>query len=151
MRAAVALLLTIAGAPGMLAADVCHATQPPVPAFTPPSPYSPAPFGDQTFLFGTDDLWVSLTHQPWQGLRHKIFWWRPGFDGAQEHHPTLTLTIRPVNGSVTTSVERPATNAHFGGEWSMLTMVDFPAAGCWEVRGSYGGHSVTFVASVVTP
>jgi hypothetical protein len=49
---------------------------------------------------------------------------------------------------VTCSVDRLATNAQFAGEWWMLTMVDFPAAGCWEITGSYGGHSLAFVASV---
>jgi hypothetical protein len=148
MRIAIALLFVLTGAPEIFAADVCPVTQAPVPAFQPPSPYSPAPFGEHTFLFGSDDLWVSLPKQPWRGLRHKIFWWRPGFDGAKEPRPGLTLTMRPVNGNVTTSVDRPATNAQFGGEWSMLIGVDFPTAGCWEIKGSYGGHSVTFVASV---
>lgn len=148
MRIVIALLLALAAAPKAPTADTCPATQPSVPAFLPPPPYSAAPFGEPTFLIGTGDLWVSLPAQPWRGLRHKIFWWRPGFDGAREWQPGLTLVMRPVNGNVTTSVDRPATNAHFGGEWSMLTMVDFPAGGCWEITGTYGGHSVTFVASV---
>jgi len=148
MRAVVAWLLVIAAAPASFAADICPATPPPVPAFAPPAPYGPAPFGEQAFLVGSADLWVSVMRQPWRGLRHKIFWWRPGFNGTTEAHPNLTLTIRPVNGSVTTSVERLATNAHFGGEWSMLVMVDFPEPGCWEVKGTYGDHSVSFVASV---
>jgi hypothetical protein len=148
MRIAVAVLLAIVGAPAIAAAGTCSVTPAPVPAFAPPAPYNPAPFGEQAFLFGSRDLWVSVMPQPWRGLRHKIFWWRHGFNGATEQRPNLTLTIRPVNGNVTTSVERPATNAQFGGEWSMLTMVDFPEPGCWEVTGAYGGHSVSFVASV---
>jgi hypothetical protein len=34
---------------------------------------------------------------------------------------------------VTTVVKRPATNAYFGGAWSILTMIDFPK------RGRLGG------------
>jgi hypothetical protein len=148
MRLLALLLLMIGGPAGEYGAEPCRATPPPVPAFTPPLPYSPAPFGDTSFLVGTQDLWVSLPGQPWHGLRHKLFWWRPGFDGAREQRPALALTLRPVNSAVTSSVDRTATNAQFGGEWSMLILVDFPAPGCWEVRGSYGGHSVTFVTSV---
>ena len=128
-------------------ANACLATQPPVPAFVPPIPYSSAPFGEGAFLIGVDELWVSVPRQ-WNGLRHKMFWWRPGFDGAKEHHPNLTVTIKPVNSAVTTSVNGSATNAQIGREWSMLILVDFPAAGCWEIRGNYGGRSVTFIASI---
>lgn len=140
------MLLMLAGTAQTNGATACPATQPPMPAFVPPIPYSSAPFGEGNFLIGTNELWVSLPRQSWSGLRHKMFWWRPGFDGAKENHPNLTVTVKPVNSAVTTSVDRPATNAHFGGEWSMLIMVDFPTFGCWEVRGTYGGHSVAFVA-----
>jgi len=30
----------------------------------------------------------------------------------------------------------------------MLTMVEFPEAGCWEVTGEYGRDTVTFVVRV---
>ena len=142
----VTLFLSLAApAPATAACPVTIAAS---PAFIPPLPYSPAPLGEGAFLFGTDALWVGLPNGPWKGLRHKVFWWRPGFNGANEQRPNLTLTIRPVNGSITASVDSPATNAHFGGEWAMLIMVDFPSPGCWELKGSYGGHTVTFVADV---
>jgi hypothetical protein len=148
MRVAAAVALILAAAAGAHAAERCPATQPPAPAFVPPAPYSAAPSGDQAFLFGTNDLWVSVQKQPWHGLSHKLFWWRPGFNGAQEHRPNLSMTIRRIDSAVTTSVDRPATNAHFGGEWSMLILAEFPEAGCWEIRGTYGGRSVTFVAAI---
>jgi hypothetical protein len=52
------------------------------------------------------------------------------------------------SAGVTISTDRVATNAQFGGEWSMLTLVDFPSAGCWEIRGTYEGRSVAFVAAI---
>ena len=128
-----------------VAADRCPVTQPPSPPFVPPAPYSPA--DSDGFLYGTPDLWVRLFEHP-MPLREKIFWWRPGFDGAKEQRPNLTITIRPLNSGVTTVVDRPATNAYFGGEWSILTMIDFPTDGCWEVKGTYAGHTVSFITRV---
>ncbi|HEX6994992.1 MAG TPA: hypothetical protein VF339_12675 [Gammaproteobacteria bacterium] len=44
---------------------------------------------------------------------------------------------------------RDATNA-FGGGWhSMLVGMEFPSAGCWEVRGTYEGTGqLVFVLQV---
>jgi len=146
-RLAIAMMIVVSTSVAY-ADERCPASSPATPAFVPPQPYSPAPFGEDTFLVGSRDLWVSVAKSPWHGLRHKVFWWRPGYNGAQEPRPNLTLTIRPIASRVTSSIDRPATNAQFGGEWSMLTMVDFPAPGCWEIRGAYEGHSVAFVASI---
>jgi hypothetical protein len=44
-------------------------------------------------------------------------------------------------------VAGPATNAHhvdFGG-WAMLTGIDVPTRGCWELTGTFREQSVTFV------
>ena len=62
--------------------------------------------------------------------------------------PNLTTTIRAVPSGVTISTDGVATNAQFGGEWSMLTLVDFPSTGCWEIRGTYQGRSLAFVAAI---
>jgi hypothetical protein len=148
MHRAAILLLLLVSASAAYADEGCPTTRPSLPAFAPPPRYSPAPLGADTFLVGTSDLWVAVPSSPWRGLRQKLFWWRPDYDGAHEQRPNLTLTIRPIASRVTSSVDRAATNARFGGEWSMLTMVDFPAPGCWEILGLYEGHSVAFVASV---
>ena len=82
-----AMLLILARTAQANGATACPATQPPVPAFIPPIPFSSAPFGEGNFLIGTNELWVSVPRQPWSGLRHKMCGWRPGFDGAKENHP----------------------------------------------------------------
>jgi hypothetical protein len=148
MRPFAVVIAILFGTAVASATDRCEPTQPRVPAFAPPPPYSAAPLGTDAFLLGTADLWVGVAKSPWHGLRHKLFWWRPGYDGTQERRPSLTMTIRAVPSGVTSSVYRVATNAHFGGEWAMLMLIDFPAPGCWEVQGRYEGRSVTFVASI---
>jgi hypothetical protein len=141
------LLLFISAAPVRLDA-ACRTTAAPSPAFIPPAPYSPSPFGDEAFLFGTNDLWVAVWKQPWQGLRHKLWWWRPGFNGAAEQSPALTILLRGVGSNVGFTLNTPATNGSFGGESKMLVGIDFPASGCWQVTGTYGGHTLSFVTDV---
>jgi len=55
-----------------------------------------------------------------------------------------------MNGEPATAKASRATNAHsrdFGG-WAMLVMMEFPAAGCWEVTGKYQGNQLSFVVDV---
>jgi len=143
-----ALLLLLVSTATARADGSCRTTAPPVPAFTPPAPYSSAPFGDDAFLVGTSDLWVAVWNQPWQGLRQKIWWWRPGFNGATEQSPALSILLREVSSNVAFAVNTPATNGSFGGESKMLVGIDFPAPGCWQVTGNYGGHTLSFVTEV---
>jgi len=143
-----ALLLVLMSAAAVRTENSCRTTPPPVPAFIPPAPYSPAPLGDNAFLVGTHDLWVGVWNQPWQGLRHKVWWWRPGFNGAGEPSPALAILLREVRSNVAFALNTPATNGSFGGESKMLVGIDFPAPGCWQVTGTYGGHTLSFVTEV---
>jgi hypothetical protein len=136
------------------AAAHCRTTRATDPPFVPPTPYpSTAPQGH--FWFGSDQFWTLLPSEgAWDGLPHnelglrqKIFWWRPGFDGRLEPVPALTVTGRRLDGPGTYVHRAPATNAShpdFGG-WAMLTGVDIPDAGCWELTGRYRGQALTFV------
>ena len=87
----------------------------------------------------------------WQGLRQKLFWWHPGFDGRIEQQPKLTVTGRRLDAKDSFVRPPPATNAlnaGFGG-WTILTGVDLPTTGCWELTGSYRGNMVRFRVFVV--
>jgi hypothetical protein len=86
----------------------------------------------------------------WQGLRQKVFWWHPGFDGRIEQRPKLTVAGRRLDGAGSFVRPPPATNASnagFGG-WTILTGIDLPTIGCWELTGSYRGSVVRFIVSV---
>ena len=92
----------------------------------------------------------------WRGMgathnyRDKLFWWRQGYDGETESRPDLSVSARRIDGAAPTVHVSRATNARhedFGG-WAMLVMVEFPAAGCWEVKGQYGSETLSFVVQV---
>jgi hypothetical protein len=88
---------------------------------------------------------------PSQHYRDKLFWWRQGYSGATEPRPELKVSARKLDGDAPPASVSRATNAHqraLGG-WAMLVMVEFPARGCWEVKGQYKDQTLSFVVAVV--
>jgi hypothetical protein len=154
--ASVFALFTNAPSAGQ-APGVCPVTTAPNPPFIAPAPY-PANAPYRAFWYGQDKLWTSLPADGrWHslprnadGLRQKVFWWYPGFDGAKEPRPALTVTAKQLDGPAFYVHERRATNAHhpdFGG-WTILTGIDVPNPGCWEFSGHYREQRITFVVKV---
>ena len=134
----------------------CPVTATPECSFGVPAPY-PAEAPYRNFWHGNERFWTMLQADGrWAGLprhergyRQKVFWWYPGFDGRVEARPDLKVFGRRLDGP-DSFVSQPATNAHhpdFGG-WTILTGIDVPTMGCWELTGTYRGQSVTFVVLV---
>lgn len=133
----------------------CNVTVQPDPPLLAPAPYPANAPSSGTFWYGSDTLWTmldvdgtwhSLPRNP-NGFRQKVFWWSPGFDGRRDAHPQLSVTGRRLDGPESFVHPGPATNAHhvdFGG-WAILTGIDVPTAGCWELKGTYRDQSLTFV------
>ena len=137
----------------------CVPTVAPDLPFTTPAPY-PSRAPSPSFWHGHRDLWTMLgSDGTWAGLprhekgfRQKVFWWSPGFDGRVEPQPDLVVIGRRLDGPGAFVRPGPATNAYhvdFGG-WTILTGIDVPTTGCWELTGTYRGQSVTFVVWVTT-
>jgi hypothetical protein len=135
----------------------CEVTPVPATLFTPPAPY-PSIAPGKNFWHGHKGLWTMLQpHGTWAGLprnergfRQKVFWWHPGFDGRVEARPDLKVTGRRLDGPESFVHPAPATNAHhvdFGG-WTILTGIDVPTSGCWELTGTYRGQTLTFVVRI---
>jgi len=138
----------------------CPISKPPVRPFVPPSPYPTKPSPD-SFWFGTVKLWTSLpVDGTWRGLPHytpsdstfrqKLFFWRQGYRLRSELPPHLMVTGRRLD---TTAPPLAADEANAG--WQndkehpfMVTGVNFPSLGCWEVTGDYHGDKLTFVVWV---
>jgi hypothetical protein len=79
----------------------------------------------------------------------KLFWWSLGFEPGMESN--LNVDIRSLNGKpVRAKINKP-TNAHSEslGGWTMLTGIDFPDPGCWQISGEYLGQILTFVVETV--
>ena len=150
-----AVLASPSGAGGLQAPPSCSVTVAPDLPFMAPPPYpsrAPSPrafwYGSETFwtMVDVDGTWHSLPRNP-NGYRQKIFWWSPRFDGRIEARPKLSVIGRRLDGPEAFVHPAPATNARsadFGG-WAILTGIDVPTAGCWELTGTYRNESVTFV------
>jgi len=134
------------------AADSCPVTKPLDPTFVPPSPYPGAP--GKSFYVGTPKLWVLLFPGPWRGLPHwpqgyrqKITWWSEGYDAKADPLPAIAISGRRLDGSAPPLV---VTGAH--GSWTtvdfIMSGVNFPTTGCWEITGTFKGAEIKFVVSV---
>jgi hypothetical protein len=132
----------------------CPVTLPADPAFKAPEPLSPDAPWPGIFWFGTEHLWTALqTNGVWEGLpknsegyTQKIMWWSNLFSLKDELEPALIVMGRRLDAEAPEMKFYGATNAMADdiGE-AMLTGVDFPTEGCWEVTGQYKKTGLTFV------
>lgn len=128
--------------------------------------------------YGTEALAVQLssparwsTTRPGNSIGEKLFWRSAGFRPGTESG--LEITVRSLDGAPVTGGISSATNAYIPAEqlgrppteaesqgvlnemlrsperWRMLTGVDFPEAGCWEISATYLGQTLTFVVQTV--
>jgi hypothetical protein len=98
-------------------------------------------------LLQRDGTWSRLPRNE-RGFRQKVFWWRPRYNGRVEPSPQLTVRGRRLHEDGSFVAGR-ATNAHSDDlGWAMLTVVDVPSAGCWELTGQYADGELTFVVYV---
>jgi hypothetical protein len=76
-------------------------------------------------------------------------WWSSLYDLPKELEPALVVTGRRLDGDSPPLRFYGATNAMADdiGD-AMLTGVDFPTLGCWEVKGEYKGNELTFTVWV---
>ena len=134
------------------AADTCPVSKPPDPAFVPPASY-PEPHGN-SFYIGTPKLWVLVYPGPWRGLPHwpegyrqKIVWWSEGYDAKADPLPAIAISGRRLDGTAPPLVVTGA-----NGSWTtvdfIMSGVNFPTPGCWEITGKFKGAEVKFVVSV---
>jgi hypothetical protein len=134
------------------AADSCPVTKPPDPPFAPPSPY-PAASG-VSFYVGKPKLWVLVFPSPWRGLpvwpegyRQKIVWWSEGYNAKVDSLPAIEISGRRLDGDAPPMVVTGA-----NGSWTtvdfIMSGVNFPTTGCWEITGKFKGAKVRFVVLI---
>jgi hypothetical protein len=114
------------------------------------------PFPDSSHWYGSEAFAVQLspdgtwpTTAPGARIAVKLFWWSAGFKPGMESN--LTVTLKELNGAAAAPIVSRPTNAHAEslGGWTMLTGIDFPDAGCWEITGRYLGQKLTFVVETI--
>jgi hypothetical protein len=126
-------------------------------SFRAPEPFSPIAPWESMFWYGSEGLWTALhKNGVWNGLPHnpggytqKIMWWSDSFVLKDELIPALVVTGRRLDAESEPLKFDGATNAMAEdiGE-AMLTGVDFPSLGCWEITGQYKKTGLTFVVWV---
>jgi hypothetical protein len=136
----------------------CPVTQPPAQAFAPPSPY-PSQHSAGAFWFGTEKLWVQLpTSGTWSHLPHyrpsdtafrqKMQWWRKGYDWRADMPSKLVVTGRRLDSTAPPLVSQSnASGMGTGMDDRVFIMsgLDIPTLGCWQITGDYSGDKLTFV------
>ncbi len=124
------------------------------PSFEAPAPYSSSAPWPGMFWFGAEHLWTALqTNGVWEGLPHnpegytqKIMWWSSLYILKDELKPALVVTGRRLDAEAPPLKFDGATNAFAKdiGD-AMLTGVNIPSEGCWEITGQYKKSGLTFV------
>jgi hypothetical protein len=156
-----ALVLTLAAfALPAFSADSCPVTKAPTPAFVPPAAYNSSPLSGG-FLLGSQSLWtfVNTYAEPSrpeeQPYIFKLVYWHPGLNW---HHTdetnALTVVARRLDGPSAPIVFTPRASmvGHFRAESpdevAMMTGLDLPSRGCWEIAADFKGEHLNYVISL---
>lgn len=113
----------------------------------------------ETQLYGAEDglrvfishdgIWDQLPHNS-EGYTQKLFWKFPGYNWIEEQTPDLDMYGQQLDGDGYFERSVPATNAFADSLYgsAILTGVDFPNTGCWQITGEYRDASLSFVVWV---
>ena len=133
--------------------ETCPVTRSPALPFVPPWPY-PLKAGPGAFWFGTDSLWTALPADgAWRDLPHyrqKVFFGRKGYIVRTEPQPKLTVTGRRLDSPAPPLLaDKTANNGWVKRDQPFIvTGINFPTFGCWEIIGRYRDAELTFVVWV---
>jgi hypothetical protein len=122
----------------------CPVTKPSDHLFVPPPPYK-STVGIDEFWYGTPALWT-LIYPRWRlhSGGQKLPYFRQGYDWMKEPSPPLTVVARRLDSNAPLVWNGGyANNASIEGEGAagmfMVTGVDIPSSGCWEIAAHYLG------------
>ena len=106
-------------------------------------------YGGESFAaqLPADGVWPTTV--PGHLIAVKLVWRSAGFKPGMESN--LHVTMKRFNGGDADAITLRSTGAYhesFGG-WAMMTGIDFPSAGCWEITGRYLGQELRFVVETV--
>lgn len=132
----------------------CPVTQPPVQAFVPPPPY-PSEHDSTGFWFGSEKLWVQLpTNGTWSHLPHyrptdtafrqKIQWWRKGYNWRTDMPSKLKVTGKRLDSNAPPLASQSNASG-MGDQAFIMSGLDIPTLGCWQITGDFAGDKLTFV------
>jgi hypothetical protein len=135
--------------------ETCPVAKPADQPFVPPPPH-PAKPGRGYYWFGTERLWTSLPEVgTWRlghyspgdpTFRQKLFFWRQGYDPDTEPSPNLTVGGKRIDahaGPLLT--DGKGIGGSTRDDQFIVTGINFPTAGCWEITGRYENDELTVV------
>lgn len=94
------------------------------------------------------EVWVGLPRGPDGLLGQKSFWWSANYDVNKVTEPDITVAGRQLDGPGRFESHGPGTNAQADFGSAMLMGIGIPSTGCWQITGTYGGPSLSFVVWV---
>jgi hypothetical protein len=137
----------------------CLVTKPPAQPFVPPPPYWAHHNADQ-FWYGTESLWTLIgVRGVWNvhnnvlenesRFRTKLTYWRRGFDSRKDR-PDMVVDARRLDREAPLVVAETASAVFVTGPApaAMMTAIDIPTIGCWEIAAKYHDQKLSFVVSV---
>lgn len=154
MVRALVLALTAFAMPAF-PAESCPVTPAPAVAFVPPAPYNSSPLSGG-FRLGSASLWtfVSEAHD-FSPLGYKVVYWHPGLSWNHTDETShLTVVARRLDAPSAPIVFTHRANmvGHFSAEApdevAMMTGLDLPSGGCWEIAADYEGQRLSYVVSL---
>jgi len=106
--------------------------------------------------FGTNQLAVILprngvwpTTAPGHRISVRLFWYIDGFEAGQEGD--FIGNVKRLDEGENDAIISAPTNAGGPslGASTILTGINFPSAGCWEIIGTYKGNTLTFIVETI--
>ena len=133
--------------------ETCPVTQPPAQAFLPPPPY-PSQHSSEGFWFGSEKLWVQLpkdgiSHLPHNGppdadFGQKIQWWRKDYEWRTDMPSKLKVTGERIDSPAPHLASHSKASGTTGRSF-IMSGLNIPTLGCWQITGNYAGDKLTFV------
>lgn len=156
MRLGRFLLVAALSVSASYGAAACAVPAPPRQVFVPPPPFDASPYPG-SFYFGSDNLWTVLPENGTWGTQHdrptydrrKIAWFSKNFSRPGQE-VNLKVEARKLDGGDTLIHPSRATNGFLPErqEAFMLSSIEFPSTGCWEISAHYGASGLRFVVWV---
>jgi hypothetical protein len=113
----------------------CPITKPSDRPFVPPAPYPSSP-GSREFLYGSPALWA-IVYPDWHvHSGGKLPFFRQGYE-SNEGRPRLAVVARRLDGEGPLVWNGLAGGGINHGRPFMVTGIDIPSSGCWEIAAQY--------------